>query len=96
MGPMTTTTLAYTVPFTLDRRSAPRVYRLVNDSPETVTGVRVTLVGTGLLVPVATTRLDPGSSVDLYVLGVELARSAVAVVRWFRPDGTEYLWRFSF
>jgi hypothetical protein len=93
---MTSTTLAYTVPFTLDRTRAPRVYRLVNDSPERVTGVRVTLVGTGLLVPVATTRLDPGDSVDLCVLGVELTRSAIAVVRWFRPDGDEYLWRFSF
>lgn len=93
---MTSTLLAYTVPFTLDRSRAPRVYRLRNESTETVTGVRVTLVGTGLLVPVATTRLEPGGSVDLCVLGVELARSAVAVVRWFRPDGDEYLWRFSF
>ncbi|ROS51601.1 hypothetical protein [Frigoribacterium sp. PhB24] len=93
---MTSTTLAYTVPFTLDRSRAPRVYRLVNDSAEAVTGVRVTLVGSGLLVPVATTRLEPGDFVDLCVLGVELARNGIAVVRWFRPGGDEYLWRFSF
>jgi len=93
---MISTSLAYAVPFVLDRSRAPRVHRLVNESTEVVTAVRVTLVGTGLLVPVATSRLTPGESVDLLVLGVELARSAVAVVRWFRPDGQEYLWRFSF
>lgn len=96
VGRMFSPPLAYTVPFDIDRSRCPRVYRLVNRSPEDVTGLRVTLLGSGLLVPVATTLLRPGDGVDLSVLGVELTRNTIAVVRWFRRGGDEFLWRFSF
>jgi hypothetical protein len=89
-------TTAYAVPFELDRSRAPRVHRLVNRGDEPVLGLRVTLLGCGLLVPVASTRLEPGESMTVSVIGIELSRSAIAVVRWFRPTGEEYLWRFSF
>jgi hypothetical protein len=91
-----TASLAYCVPFRLDRARGPRVVRLVNDGPETVTGLRVTLLGSGLLVPVSASALRPGESMALSVIGPELVASAIVVVRWFRPSREEYLWRFSF
>jgi hypothetical protein len=91
-----TTTTAYRVPFRLDRTRGPRVIRLVNDGHETVTGLRVTLLGSGLLVPVSAAALRPGESMALSVIGPELVASGIAVVRWFRPSREEYLWRFSF
>ncbi|NIJ06041.1 hypothetical protein [Frigoribacterium faeni] len=87
---------AYRVPFRLDRSRGPRVLRLVNDGPETVSGLRVTLLGSGLLVPVSTAALQPGESMSVSVIGPELVTSSIAVVRWFRPTREEYLWRFSF
>lgn len=93
---MPTTSTAYRVPFEIDRSAGPRRYRLVNTGDETVHGLRITLLGTGLLVPVAAQRLLPGEGLGVSVIGVDLARSGIAVVRWFRPDRSEYLWRFSF
>lgn len=87
---------AYRVPLLVDRSAGPRRYRLVNEGDETVHGLRVTLLGTGLLVPLAAHALAPGEGMTLSVIGVDLARSGIAVVRWFRPDRSEYLWRFSF
>jgi hypothetical protein len=90
------TATAYPVPLSVDRSRGPRVQRLVNVGDEPLLGLRVTLLDSGLLVPVATSCLDPGSSMSVSVIGPELERRGIAVVRWFRPDGDEYLWRFSF
>ncbi|ARC56343.1 hypothetical protein AS850_04540 [Frondihabitans sp. 762G35] len=87
---------AYAVPFVIDRSLAPRLYRLVNMGDEVVRGLRVTLLGSGLLVPVSATCLAPGSRLTLTIVGSDLSRDSIVVVRWFRPDGDEYLWRFSF
>jgi hypothetical protein len=87
---------AYAVPFVIDRRLAPRLYRLVNMSDEVVRGLRVTLLGSGLLVPVSATCLAPGAQLTLTIVGTDLSRDSIVVVRWFRPDNEEYLWRFSF
>ena len=89
-------TAPYRVPFRVDRTDAPPVYRLVNTSTEVLTGVRVLLLGTGLMLPVSRWRLKPGASLTVIVRGSDLARSSVLVVRWFRPNGEEYLWRVSF
>ena len=40
--------------------------------------------------------LAPGQEVRLGIRGATLPLTAVLVVRWFRPDGDEYLWRVSF
>ncbi|GAA0956956.1 hypothetical protein [Frigoribacterium faeni] len=93
---MTSTAIAYAVPFRLDRSRAPRVHRLVNVGDEPVHAIRVTLLGCGLLVPVATDRLEPGEALSISVIASELTQNAIAVVRWFRPSREEYLWRFSF
>lgn len=91
---------AYAVPFWIDREHAPRLYRVVHLGDEDVRGVRVSLLGPGHLVPVFLPLLTPGSAVTLTLLGLEPgddpARSSVAVVSWLRPNGDEYLWRFSF
>lgn len=87
---------AYAVPFWIDRRHGPRLYRLVHVGDERVRGVRITLLGPGHLVPVYAPSLSPGSAITLTVLGADLSRSTVAVVSWLRLDGDEYLWRFSF
>jgi hypothetical protein len=91
-----TAPLAYSVPFRLDRSRGPRLPRLVNDGTEVVSSLRVTLIGSGLLVPVASASLRPGQSIALSVIAPELVASSIAVVRWFRPSREEYLWRFSF
>lgn len=93
---MTSTATAYAVPFHVDRSKAPRVHRLVNIADEPVHGIRVTLLGCGLLVPVATNRLDPGGALSVSVIASELTQNSIAVVRWFRPTREEFLWRFSF
>jgi hypothetical protein len=93
---MSTQPPAYPVPFWIDRRDAPRLYRLEHVGDENVRGLRVTLSGPGHVVPVFVALMTPGASVTLTVLGVDLSRSSIAHVSWLRPDGDEYLWRFSF
>jgi hypothetical protein len=88
--------LAYRVPFVVDRSRAPVRYYLVNRSAETLHGLRLAVLGSGLLLPVSQTRLLPGGVLGFAVRGHELARNSVVVVRWFRPNDDEYLWRVSF
>ncbi|ROQ38405.1 hypothetical protein EDF46_2041 [Frondihabitans sp. PhB188] len=92
---MSTLPSAYAVPFWVDRTDEPHVYRLVNLGDEPVRGVRVTLLGSGHLVPVDPRPLPPGRTLTLTLLAVD-SRDSIAVVRWFRPDGDEYVWRFAF
>jgi hypothetical protein len=93
---MSTQPPAYAVPFWIDRQHAPRLYRVVHLGDEDVRGFRVTLLGPGHVEPVFVPLLTPGQSVTLTVVGVDLSVSTVAVASWLRPDGDDYLWRFSF
>ena len=93
---MTSHTPAYAVPLWVDRASAPRLYRVANLGDETIRGLRADLLGPGHVEPVLVPLLFPGDSVVLTMVGPDLERSSVMVLRWFRPDGDEYLWRFSF
>ena len=88
--------LAYRVPFVVDRSRAPYRYYLVNRSSETLDSVRLSVLGSGLLLPVSQSRVLPGALLGFAVRGPNLARNSVVVVRWFRPNGDEYLWRVSF
>jgi len=85
----------YRVPFLFDRSRAP-VYRLVNIGSERLRGVSVALLGSGLMSPVMPRALEPTEAIELRVRGEHLARNAVLMVRWLRPDGSDYLWRVSF
>jgi len=82
---------SYPVPFTIDRRRAPR-YSLRNASLETVHWVRLDLTGSGVLRAPSPSRLRPGESLEFELRGEDLARDARLVVRWLRPNGEEYLW----
>lgn len=87
--------LAYAVPFIVDRSAAPH-FRLINVGTEPVRAITLTLLGPGVMLSEIPNRLAPGESLDFTVLGENLARGTIAVVRWFRPDESEYLWRVSF
>ena len=88
--------LAYRVPLRVDRRDAPRSYRLVNTGEESLRGLSFSLLGSGLMRASAPLLLAPGQEVRLRIRGDDLPLSAVLIVRWFRPNGDEYLWRVSF
>lgn len=83
------------MPWRVDR-SAPPVYRLVNTSADTLRGVTVSIAGRARLTVSAPASLAPGDAVAATVTGPDLARDTVLVVRWFPPDGREYLWHVSF
>jgi hypothetical protein len=90
-----TETHAYAVPFTLERCPGHR-YRLRNAGNEVLRGITLTLHGVGMMSSSVPSTLDPGQSLEVTVAGRDLARSTILVVRWFRPDDVEYLWRISF
>jgi hypothetical protein len=86
---------AYAVPFAVDRSHAPRRYDLVNTGPEPVDGLSLTHLGNGYCPPLAVRRLDPGRLLSLAVFGADPEDTGVVIVRWRRPDRSEYLWRMS-
>lgn len=85
---------AYRVPFRLERQ--PPQYRFLNASDEPVHGVAVTIHGPGRLATNAPAKLQPGEALEVTIEGDHLERGTIIVVRWFRPDRSEYLWRVSF
>jgi hypothetical protein len=85
---------AYPVPFVLER--TPPVYRLLNTSREAVHGVAVTIHGARVLAANAPATLQPDEALEVTIAGDRLERGTILVVRWFRVDGVEYLWRASF
>ena len=58
--------------------------------------MRLSVLGSGLLLPVSQSRVMPGGLLGFAVRGPNIARNTVVIVRWFRPNGDEYLWRVSF
>ena len=88
-------TTAYPVPFSIDRSAAPRRYELVNTSTETLDGLSLTHLGTGYSPPLVVRRLEPGRGLSLAVFGAGADETGVVIVRWRRPDRTEFLWRMS-
>ncbi|MFP3464883.1 hypothetical protein [Leifsonia sp. SIMBA_070] len=86
--------LAYPVPWSVDRTTPPH-YRLVNGGRETLHGVTVSIAGSSRLRVSAPCSVLPGESVLASVTGPHPSRDTVLVVRWFPPDGREYLWQIS-
>jgi len=87
---------AYPVPFRIERDTAPRRYLITNTGPEHLDGIVMSLLGAGLMPASAPSALLPGESLEVLISARDLERSTVLVVRWFRPNGEEYLWRVSF
>lgn len=87
---------AYRVPFRLERDAVRGTCRLINTSNEVVRGASFTLHGSGVMAVSAPALLPPGHGVEVSIAAADLAHSTILVVRWFRPDGVEYLWRVAF
>ncbi|MFC6355081.1 hypothetical protein [Luethyella okanaganae] len=86
---------AYRVPWRIDRGAAPR-YELLNVGHERLVGIHLALLGTGALIWGLPTALSPGQRFSFILHSDDPSRATVVLVRWFRPDGAEYLWRVSF
>lgn len=84
---------AYPVPFRLEPTDRPRRYGLRNASDEPLDGVTLTHLGSGYAPPLRVRRLDPGDTLVVSVFGGSTEDAGVVVVRWRRPDRTEYLWQ---
>ncbi|WP_431220827.1 hypothetical protein [Leifsonia xyli] len=78
----------------MDRSAAPH-YRLVNAGREPLRGVTVSIAGTSRLQVSGPHSVQPGEAVRASVTGPHPERDTVLVVRWFPPDGREYLWQIS-
>jgi hypothetical protein len=87
---------AYPVPLRLDRSDAPHRYHLQNVGEEPLRGLSFSLLGSGLMRASPPCSLAPGQQMSLRIRGDALPVSAILIVRWFRPNGDEYLWRVSF
>ncbi|MCU1424550.1 MAG: hypothetical protein JWM51_841 [Microbacteriaceae bacterium] len=90
------TQIAYRVPFVVDRSRAPHRYRLVNRSTEPLDAVHIMVLRSGATLPMNTRRLPPGKALNFAGSGHRPGHAAlfdIVIVRWFRPNGEEYLWR---
>ncbi len=96
LAPLPDRRFAYRVPWTVDRSGAPH-YRLVNTSAEELRGVTVSIAGSSSVRVSAPSAVRPGEAVRASLSGSDdPARDTLLVVRWFPPDGREYLWQISF
>jgi hypothetical protein len=87
--------LAYQVPFRVDRTDAPRLYHVTNMSLETLECLSMTHLGTGYCPPLRVRHLAPGDTLSVAVFGADRESTGIVIVRWRRPDRSEYLWRMS-
>jgi hypothetical protein len=88
---------AYAVPWTFDRSMGPPLFTLTNAGSEVVHAISLHLLGSGRLLCRAPITMRPGDSARIFLRhDDDLALNTVLIVRWFRADGGEYLWRVSF
>ena len=85
----------YRVPFLFDRSRAP-IYRLVNVGSESVRGVTLTLLGTGVMRASVPAVLEPSEALEVTIRGDRLELASAIVVRWLRSTGEDYVWRTAF
>ncbi len=91
---------AYRVPWLFERGNGLALpincFTLRNLGDERLTAVTFNLYGPGVMPASAPASLEPGDSLEIVISGHDLAKGTIGVIRWFRPNGTEYLWRVSF
>lgn len=86
---------AYRVPWRVDRRRAPW-YALLNIGDEPAHAVQLSSLGDGRLLWQPLLRVEPGGQLTFVLRADDPARDCIATLRWFRPNGDEYLWRIAF
>lgn len=87
--------IAYRVPWIVDRSGDPH-FRLVNAGTEELRGVTVSIAGSASVRVSSPASIRPGEAVRASLVGGDPSRDTLLVVRWFPPDGREYLWQVSF
>jgi hypothetical protein len=91
---------AYRVPWQFERGDGLGIpancFTLRNLGPERLSHVTFDVYGSGLMPSSAPSTLEPGDVLEIVISGADLARDTIGLVRWFRPNGQEYLWRVSF
>jgi tRNA threonylcarbamoyladenosine modification (KEOPS) complex Pcc1 subunit len=87
---------AYLVPWSFDRSLGPPRFALDNIGAEVLHAISLHLLGSGTMASRAPLVMRPGDRLVLTIRADDLARDTVLLVRWFRPNGEEYLWRVSF
>jgi len=91
---------AYRVPWLFERgdgtESPSNCFTLRNLGLERLTGVTLNLYGSGIMPTSAPATLEAGDALEIVISGADLARDTIGLIRWFRPNGQEYLWRVSF
>ncbi len=91
---------AYRVPWLFERGDGvtqpQNRFTLRNLGLERLSGVTLNLYGSGVMPATAPATIGAGDALQIVVAGHDLARDTIGLVRWFRPNGQEYLWRVSF
>jgi hypothetical protein len=85
---------AYRVPWLFERGNGH--FTLRNLGPERLTAVTFNLYGSGVMPASAPVTLEAGDALEIVISGHDLAKDTIGLVRWFRPNAQEYLWRVSF
>jgi hypothetical protein len=85
---------AYRVPWLFERSNGHFLLR--NLGLERLSAVTFNLYGSGIMPTSAPATLEAGDSLEIVISGANLERDTIGLVRWFRPNGQEYLWRVSF
>jgi hypothetical protein len=88
------TDTAYRVPWLFERGDGH--FTLRNLGQERLTAVTFNLYGSGVMPASAPVTLEAGDALEIAISGHDLAKDTIGLVRWFRPNGQEYLWRVSF
>jgi len=86
--------IAYPVPWVVDRSTAPH-YRIVNAGTQELRGVTVSIAGASDVRVSSPASIRPGEAVRADLVPGP-SRDTLLVLRWFPPDGREYLWQISF
>lgn len=87
--------VAYRVPWRVVAREPSRSVTICNDSAERLTFVRFAVAGEGHLGLSLPRHVHPGESLSAELQWPFGAADTMITVRWFRPDGHEYLWALS-
>ncbi len=84
------------MPWHFDRTLERPRFALVNVGDEVLHAISLHLLGSGTMLSRAPVTVRPAERLSTTIRGDDLALDTILVVRWFRPDGGEYLWRVSF